>query len=183
MSSLRGHLLVAIPCHPDPNLAESVILVVEHLDCGAFGVVLNGARQQSGRIVGEGLVQRRFLESTTTYSGGPVVGPLMAIHTDESVAKIKLFPGGYFTVNEEAVKALTQQTDQPYKVFTGYVGWEGRRLDDEVQQGLWRIVPATAEAVFSKGDGLWERLLRQAFPLQLHDLLDPQHNSANPFVN
>ena len=63
MSSLRGHLLVAVPYHPDRNLAETVILVVEHLDCGAFGVVLNGARQQSDRIVGEGIVQRRFLEA------------------------------------------------------------------------------------------------------------------------
>lgn len=183
MSSLRGHLLVAVPYHPDRNLAETVILVVEHLDCGAFGVVLNGARQQSDRIVGEGIVQRRFLESTTTYSGGPVAGPLMAVHMDESVAEVELFPGGYFAVNEETIKALREQTDQPCRVFTGYMGWEGRRLDDEVQQGLWRIVPATAEAVFSEGDGLWERLLRQAFPWQLHDLLDPQHTSANPSVN
>jgi putative transcriptional regulator len=183
MSSLRGHLLVAVPYHPDRNLAETVILVVEHLDCGAFGVVLNGARQQSDRIVGEGIVQRRFLESTTTYSGGPVAGPLMAVHTDESVAEVELFPGGYFAVNEETIKALREQTDQPCRVFTGYVGWEGRRLGDEVQQGLWRIVPATAEAVFSESDDLWERLLRQAFPLELHDLLDPQHISANPSVN
>ena len=92
-----------------------------------------------------------------------MAGPLMAVHMDESVAEVELFPGGYFAVNEETIKALREQTDQPCRVFTGYMGWEGRRLDDEVQQGLWRIVPATAEAVFSEGDGLWERLLRRLF--------------------
>jgi putative transcriptional regulator len=183
MSSLRGHLLVAAPDHPNPNLVEAVILVVEHMDCGAFGVILNGPRQHGDRIVGEGSVQQRYLESTTTYPGGPVAGPLMAVHTDEAVAEVELFPGVYFSVKEDAVHALRQQSQEPYKVFTGYVGWEGEQLDEEVQQGLWRIVFATAEDVFAEGDDLWERLLRQAFPLQLHELFDPRHISANPLVN
>jgi hypothetical protein len=60
---------------------------------------------------------------------------------------------------------------------------QGHFLDDEVERGIWRIVPATAELVFADSRGLWERLSRQAFPLELHELFDPTHLAANPLCN
>ena len=41
MDSLRGHLLIAGPGLVDPNFWRSVVLVGEHSDEGALGVVLN----------------------------------------------------------------------------------------------------------------------------------------------
>ena len=39
--SLKGHLLVATPRLRDPNFDRTVVLVLEHSDEGAAGVVLN----------------------------------------------------------------------------------------------------------------------------------------------
>ena len=39
--SLRGKLLVASPALIDPNFARTVVLITEHTDDGAMGVVLN----------------------------------------------------------------------------------------------------------------------------------------------
>ncbi len=39
--SLRGKLLIASPALADPNFARSVVLITEHTDDGAMGVVLN----------------------------------------------------------------------------------------------------------------------------------------------
>ncbi|MCL4288393.1 MAG: YqgE/AlgH family protein, partial [Thermoleophilia bacterium] len=41
MESLRGKLLVASPALEDPNFVRSVVLVTEHGEEGAMGIVLN----------------------------------------------------------------------------------------------------------------------------------------------
>ena len=39
--SLRGKLLIASPALVDPNFARSVVLMTEHSEDGAMGIVLN----------------------------------------------------------------------------------------------------------------------------------------------
>ena len=46
MKSLQGHFLVAAPHQLGPNFVEAVILVVEHADHGAFGVIVNCPRDR-----------------------------------------------------------------------------------------------------------------------------------------
>ena len=41
VSSLKGHLLVAGPGLVDPNFRRSVVLVGDHGEEGALGVILN----------------------------------------------------------------------------------------------------------------------------------------------
>ena len=70
----------------------------------------------------------------------------------------------YSSRQERNVRSLVHAPDQPLKVFVGYAGWAAGQLDDEVEQGVWRIAAATAEQLFSESDDLWHRLSRQAFP-------------------
>ena len=46
MNSFQGHFLVAAPHQLDPNFVKAAILVVEHTDRGAFGVIVNGAQRR-----------------------------------------------------------------------------------------------------------------------------------------
>ena len=41
MESLRGKLLIASPALADPNFSRTVVLITEHGDDGAMGIVLN----------------------------------------------------------------------------------------------------------------------------------------------
>ena len=41
MESLQGHLLIASPRLMDPNFARSVVLIVQHNESGAMGLILN----------------------------------------------------------------------------------------------------------------------------------------------
>ena len=45
MESIKGHLLIASSDLPDPNFAQTVVLVVEHDSNGALGIVLNRPSQ------------------------------------------------------------------------------------------------------------------------------------------
>ena len=47
--SVRGRLLVATPDLRDPNFSRTVVLMLEHGDDGALGVVLNRPIELLGR--------------------------------------------------------------------------------------------------------------------------------------
>src|SRR5436190_5132333 len=71
MDSVRGQLLIAGPALVDPNFWRTVVLVVEHTEEGAFGLVLN---RPSETTVGEAASQLEDLidRSERLYIGGPV---------------------------------------------------------------------------------------------------------------
>jgi putative transcriptional regulator len=107
----------------------------------------------------------------------------MAVHTSDWLGEHEVLPGVFFSARERNVRALVRRADRPYKIFVGYAGWSAGQLDNEVEQGVWRIAVATAEQIFSESDELWQRLSRRAFPLQLHELFDPNDLSINPSFN
>ena len=83
MKSLQGHFLVAAPHQLDPNFVEAVILVVKYGDRGAFGVIVNCPRDRHEGISQPRITKPRWPEGSGLYFGGPVAGPLMAVHTDD----------------------------------------------------------------------------------------------------
>lgn len=81
MNRIAGRLLIASPYLTDGHFFRSVIYIIRHDDEGAFGLVLN---RVSSHTLEElfadrlGHVPRR---DDLIYLGGPVEGPLMALHT------------------------------------------------------------------------------------------------------
>src|SRR3712207_6511032 len=71
MESLRGKLLVASPSLVDPNFNRTVVLIAEHNDEGAMGVVLNRASEVE---VGEAAPSLADLvdPGERVHAGGPV---------------------------------------------------------------------------------------------------------------
>jgi putative AlgH/UPF0301 family transcriptional regulator len=107
----------------------------------------------------------------------------MAVHDDESFAEHEILPGVFFAGKEENVVPLMRQTKQPCKVFTGYAGWEPGQLEYEIEQRVWRVVPGTAERIFSKSDELWEELSKEVMERQLREMFNVKHIPADPQWN
>ena len=71
MDSARGQLLIAGPSLLDPNFWRTVVLVIEHTDEGALGLVLNRPSETS---VGEAVPQLESLVDLADqllHSAGP----------------------------------------------------------------------------------------------------------------
>jgi putative transcriptional regulator len=68
--SLRGKLLVASPALADPNFARTVVLITEHNDEGAMGIVLN--RPAETRIMEVLPELADVAPDETIFVGGPV---------------------------------------------------------------------------------------------------------------
>jgi putative transcriptional regulator len=182
MNSYEGNFLVADRHQLDPNFAGMVILVVEHSLDGAFGVIVNCPRKESRRLQQCNFGWRSSKTAISSF-GGPVTGPLMAVHTKASLGERQLLPGVFFSGKEKNVQTLIRQAEQPLKVFAGYAGWEAGQLEFEVELGIWRVAPATAEQTFSDSDELWEQVSRQTSRLQLQVMLNLKHIPADPLLN
>ena len=166
--SLQGHLLIASPHLGDSNFNRTVVLMVQHTGDGALGLVLN--RPSNKRIcdIWESLTGRTSDSDAPIYIGGPLEGPLMAVHTSRKLAENEIVPGLWFATHKEHLHTLVEQSKQPFRLFSGYSGWGSGQLEGEMRAGGWLKLPATAELVFADDDAeVWQLATRAVG----HDIL------------
>jgi len=162
VESLRGHLLVASPALLDPNFRRTVVLVTEHTDDGAAGLVLN---RPSLVEVAAAVPQLEELveEDEQVWVGGPVQPEAVLVlgeFLDPDDAAVPLFESlGFPSLDEpeEIVPATTRR-----RVFAGYAGWGAGQLEEEVANEDWILEPALADDAFTEEpDELWRDILRR----------------------
>lgn len=183
--SLSGSLIVASPSMDDPNFAYAVILMIEHSDDGAMGLVLN---QPMATKVDEVWDQFSMLPCPVDQSllrGGPCDGPLMLLHDRPEQSQVQVCKGVCFTADEPMVRGLLTEDPQAMRFFVGYAGWGPGQLEDELNQGGWLVTPASAAVVFDPDadDGLWMRVItgidRSLAMLAMNPKLMPHDPSMN----
>jgi putative transcriptional regulator len=156
--SLRGSLLIAGPTLLDPNFRRTVVLVAEHNEEGAMGVILN---RPSGMTVGDAAPDLEPLVGSDTpiFAGGPVqptAGVVLAevAEPEEPIFEAVVLLPGLTELGEVADVA------QRLRVFAGYAGWGPGQLDDELERDDWIVEPAASDDVFSDApDSLWADVL------------------------
>jgi putative transcriptional regulator len=182
MESLEGQLLLASPQLQDPNFVRTVVLLVEHNDNGALGLVIN---RPTGKTVQE--LWKQVGEATCdsqqpVHLGGPVQGPIMAVHTIDGLADLPVIEGVYFSVKEQNLDQVVRSNEQ-FKVFYGHSGWGPGQLESEIEQGAWRTIPAKLDDVFDATDDLWQRLMQKVVAGILPEMLGIRHVPPDPSLN
>jgi putative transcriptional regulator len=153
--SLARKLLIASPSMPD-YFHRTVILVVEHSEEGAFGLVLN---RPSETTVGEASPELAELigGEHLLFVGGPVQpNAVTAIgeHADPAAAS-KLIVGGVGMVDLDDLPDVSR-----LRVFAGYAGWSAGQLDGELEQEAWIVEDVHPDDPFADGD-LWASVLQR----------------------
>src|SRR6185503_19712546 len=157
VTTLRGQLLVAGPALVDPNFRRTVVLVGEHGDEGAMGVVLN---RVSTALVSEAVPPIAELTGPDepVYVGGPVhpqAVVVLADFADVEQAEVTVIDSIGFLPG--AIGEL-----RGIRVFAGYAGWGPGQLEDELADGAWIVVAALPSDVFTGApDSLWSDVLRR----------------------
>jgi putative transcriptional regulator len=162
VDSLRGQLLVASPSLLDPNFRRTVVLVTEHTEDGAAGLVLN---RPSLVEVAAAVPQLEELvdEDEQVWFGGPVQPEAVLVlgeFLEPDEAAVPLFESlGFPSLDEpeEIVPATTRR-----RVFAGYAGWGAGQLEEELANEDWILEPALADDAFTEEpDELWRDILRR----------------------
>lgn len=162
MESLRGQLLVASPSLIEPNFRRTVVLIGEHNEQGALGVVLN---RPSPAAVEEaapplaGLVR----DGERLFIGGPVQpdGAVVIAQFDyPDAAGLLVFDSIGFLIGDVDLAALDGV--RRARVFAGHAGWGAGQLEGELETSAWILEPALDEDVFAETpEGLWSSVLRR----------------------
>ena len=179
-TSLAGALLVAAPTLDDPNFARSVVLLLDHDDEGALGVVLNRpsdvATLDAVPLPGMPGWADVLSEPAVVHVGGPVTpdavvclgrirrhgtgGPGSdAAHTLPGWTPLAGVIGAVDLENEpfDLLDAL-----DGLRVFAGYAGWGPGQLEHELRLGGWLVLPAEPDDAFTNSpETLWSRVLRR----------------------
>jgi putative transcriptional regulator len=162
VESLQGHLLIAGPGLVDPNFWRTVVLVGEHSDEGALGVVLNRSSETS---VEEAVPELAVLAEGmgAVHVGGPVQPSAVVVLADfaepDDAGALVLDSVGFLPsdVEPESLGELRRA-----RVYVGYAGWGPGQLDDELEEGSWIVEPAVPDDVFTNDpEGLWSAVLRR----------------------
>ena len=181
MESLRGQLLVAAPALLDPNFVRTVILIAEHSDDGALGVVLNRPSEATVGDVVPDLGSVVDLDEPV-FAGGPVQPGgviVLAEFDDPGEAALPIDGDLGFVALEADLDALGGGTRRA-RAFAGHAGWGPGQLDGELEEEAWFGAPFRREDAFTDApDELWSRaLLRKggAYALVARMPLDPSLN-------
>jgi putative transcriptional regulator len=182
MESLKGHLLIAVPELPDPNFFRSVVLLIHHDEMGASGVILNRPADVPIRQVWNEVSESETECDDPINVGGPVEGPLIAVHTSLASAETQVVPGVFVSMGKDNLNSIVSQSEHPFRLFCGYAGWGPQQLESEIDHGGWLTMPAHADHVFESPDRLW-KIVCETFG---HEVLKAQigkHFPSDPSMN
>lgn len=176
MQSLQGQLLIAAPSLVDPNFRRTVVLVAQHTDDGAMGLVLN---RPSGALVTETVPPLAPLvgDTETVWSGGPVEpgGVIVVAEFEEPDEAAELIFGDVGFMSADADPELVAAATRRARVFAGYAGWSAGQLEAELEEEGWFLAGALEEDVFTHADDLWSVVLaRKGGPYALLAKMPPE---------
>ena len=96
------------------------------------------------------------------HFGGPLSGPVVAVHGSSDLAEAETGQGIYVAAQKQNLEDLVREKPTPYRLIVGHLGWEADQLAGEIDAGYWHLVPATADVVFDNDVDMWARLVRRA---------------------
>ena len=171
-ATARGRLLVATPELQDPNFRRTVVLMLEHNDDGALGLVLNRPTDTTLATALPGWADHAAAPAVV-FVGGPVqpeaaIGLARRVGRGEPDGFAPLFDG-LGTVDLDREPGAVEPGVDLVRVYVGYAGWGPGQLDGELAAGGWYVVDLVPGDVWSARPGeLWRTVLRrQPGPLRM----------------
>lgn len=181
MESARGQLLIAGPALVDPNFWRTVVLVVEHSDEGALGLVLNRASETT---VGDAVEELDELigADELLFIGGPVQPSaviVLAQFEDPGDAALTAFDDVGVLGTASSPDELSAGVRQA-RAFVGHAGWGPGQLDAELERDDWILEPTRLQDAFStEPRALWSNVLTRkggSYALVARMPADPSSN-------
>lgn len=184
-ASLAGQLLIASPYLSDRNFMRSVVMIVSHDDEGAFGLSLNRPTDRRlSEVVELSMPSTMSRDDDLIYEGGPVDGPLLALHDLAGVGTPVGGPASnvWLTGDEDHLRLLLTRVDAQVRFIAHYSGWGPGQLDREMEVGGWLVCDAEEDLVFDDPDEIWESAVKRC-GREILSSLSPGLRFVDPSVN
>jgi putative transcriptional regulator len=163
VSDLAPGLLIAVPQLEDPNFTRSVVLLVEHNESGAMGIVFNRPSDIALVEIGKEHGMEVHAQAGNAYVGGPVQRERgFLVHRRPEVAdSVQLQDEVFLSVSTDALRALLAGDPGAYRLCLGYAGWAPGQLESEMVAGGWLNSSITSKRIFdTPAEKIWEAVIR-----------------------
>tara|TARA_R110002049_G_scaffold2750_10_gene22434 strand:+ start:73625 stop:74335 length:711 start_codon:yes stop_codon:yes gene_type:complete len=134
----------------------------ETLDSDTSGSQTNRLESAMPSAEDEETVRKASNSLGLVHFGGPLSGPVVAVHGSSDLAEAETGQGIYVAAQKQNLEDLVRDKPTPYRLIVGHLGWEPDQLASEIRSGYWHLVPATADVVFDNDVDMWARLVRRA---------------------
>jgi putative transcriptional regulator len=162
VDSLRGRLILASPALFDPNFRRAVVLVTEHNEEGAAGLVLN-RRSEMPVVQAVPDLAPLVPDEERVWIGGPVQQEavlVLAEFEDPEDAAILVVDDVGFVPSDGDFGLIAGETRRA-RVYAGYAGWGAGQLEAELEESSWIVEDADGYDLFPPPESdLWATVLR-----------------------
>lgn len=160
--SYKGKILISTPDISGDIFSRSVVLIIDHTEDEAFGLILNKKNSKmSNRF-------KNFFDfDIEVYDGGPVENDKVFF-----IIKGKKVTENFTAINDEyyltedielIINAVLQNeiSIQDVKIFSGYSGWSASQLENEVLQKVWTVVDVyNLDYTLPNDHTLWKSIMQ-----------------------
>ncbi|MFZ5871722.1 MAG: YqgE/AlgH family protein [Actinomycetota bacterium] len=166
--ALTGRLLVATPQLEHEQFRRTVVLLLDHSDDGALGVVVNRPTEIDVDAVLPAW-QPFVTVPPRLFQGGPVAldSALGLVSVPEHPAGseplgVRRLVGSLGLVDLDTPPEVVAGEVTRLRIFAGYAGWAPGQLEGEIGEGSWYVVDAEpGDAFTDTPEELWARVLRR----------------------
>jgi putative transcriptional regulator len=165
-NALTGRLLIATPSMEDGRFKKSVILICDHDEEHAMGIVLNKAMP---KLTVPSLLDQLGIDCTIKLPRTPVLdgGPCQpdrgfVLHTDDwesDDSSLIVTHGLRLTATRDVLQAIANgQKPSRATLALGYSGWSGGQLENEIRDNAWLVSDSDPDTIFDASDlkSKWE---------------------------
>jgi putative transcriptional regulator len=160
-------LLLSMPQMADPNFTQTVILLCDYTEDGAFGLVVNRQMTDPAWQVIKTNPEVRVNPDIRLWIGGPVdvqrAWVLMSDAQGPDEEQREVAPGVLLSVSQDLTLRLLQEPPTARtKVIVGYAGWGAGQLDKELAASAWLTTDVDPGLIFGvPADNMWATAIRR----------------------
>ncbi len=164
-TGLAPTLLLSMPQMQDPNFTCSVVLLCDHNENGALGLVVNRPTDTHAAAAVQLDPAPAHDGGLTLWTGGPVEpqrGWILMAEKPDDVESVRVAEGVFLSTSPILLKRLIETSPDRTRVLTGYAGWGPGQLDAELAASAWLTVDVDANLLFdTPPTEMWEVAIRR----------------------
>ena len=164
--SLSGQFLVAMPHMEDPRFRGAVILVLDHREAGALGVVINDPVENFSfyDLLKElNIDHNHKIPDHSLLRGGPVKpvrGFVLHRAAEQHPHSEQINEDFAWSFSVDILRDIVAgRGPSLYRLALGSAGWEEGQLESEIGENDWLVAPASPDLVFSDNpEQVWHQV-------------------------
>lgn len=160
--SYKGKILISTPDISGDIFSRSVVLIIDHNENGAFGLILN---KKNAKVSDK--FNNFFDFKIEVYDGGPVENDkVLMLIKGKKITEEFTEINDEFYLTEDIEKVITAVLNneiaiEDVKIFSGYSGWSASQLESEVLRKLWTVVEVyNLDYTLPNDQTLWKSIMQ-----------------------